>query len=281
MNSIQGNDGEGNLGLYLATMILTCATVGPMWSRFWDSFGVESESHTSSDHNGSRHPPSNQIITPEPSTSLSQLQNLTEIEPDESASVVNSSLASSLTKQDSNAFTFKFTSPGGKTHRFSSKSNDFGLLLETVRQKVIGEHSEFVSGNTTSSNDDDATEWLSLYYKDEDDDLIRITSDADVEYAVSVTQDMAQTRVKLYVDDSCAPPVKTDSAYSPATTVVTNQQQQDLTSLTDSEESVDPPVRRKKVQRGAHQDVLLPAAVVFLGVAVISVFTYSHLSRSK
>jgi hypothetical protein len=250
-----------------------------MWSRFWDSFGgVESESHTSSDHNGSRNQPSNQIIiTPEPSTSLSQLQNLAEIEPDESASVVNSSLASSLTKQDTNAFTFKFTSPGGKTHRFSSKSNDFGLLLETVRQKVIGEHTQFVSSssNTTTSNDD---EWLSLYYKDEDDDLIRITSDADVEYAVSVTQDMAQTRVKLYVDDASAPPSKPDT---PTNTVLTTKLTQDLASLTDSDDNIDHPVLKKKVQKGAQQDVFLPAAIVFLGVAIIGVFAYSHLSRSK
>jgi hypothetical protein len=190
--------------------------------------------------------------------------------------VVNSSLASSLTKQDTNAFTFKFTSPGGKTHRFSSKSNDFGLLLETVRQKVIGEHTQFVSSsNTTTSSDD---EWLSLYYKDEDDDLIRITSDADVEYAISVTQDMAQTRVKLYVDDASAPPSKPDT---PTNTVLTTKLTQDLASLTDSDDNVDQPVLKKKVQKGAQQDVLLPAAIAFLGVAIIGVFAYSHLSRSK
>ncbi|KAI8341935.1 hypothetical protein BC941DRAFT_466835 [Chlamydoabsidia padenii] len=290
MNSIQGNDGEG-----------------PMWSRFWDSFGgVESESHTSSDHNGSHstsrnRPVSSHIISPEPSTSMSHLQNLTEIEPNESASVVNdndeTSSVSTNTKQDNNAFTFKFTSLGGKTHRFSFNSNSYALLLETVRQKVMGEHVQFgstfsdsaTSSSTIGNNADtayDGIEWLSISYMDDENDLVLISSDADVQEAVNLARKMAQTRVKLHVHDTKAIPsiLNTDNPSSPIKTDPPACSRPGLESLTDSDEEDQVTLKKRKKTRspaGANQDFLLPAAIVFLGVAIIGVFAYSHISRSR
>ncbi|KAI9497635.1 hypothetical protein BDB00DRAFT_756393, partial [Zychaea mexicana] len=112
IHSIQGNDGEG-----------------PMWSRFWDSFGAtemgESESQSSDPHSsphqsGHLAPSAMNAISPEPSASLSQLQGFPEITPNESASMVahnEDSLSHVSSRQhsrsinhDDGTFAFKFTS---------------------------------------------------------------------------------------------------------------------------------------------------------------------------
>ncbi|CAO3588233.1 unnamed protein product [Absidia cylindrospora] len=325
MNSIQGNDGEG-----------------PMWSRFWDSFaGGESESQLSSDPNGShfmsgnRHSASHvdQVISPEPSASLSQLQGFSEIQPHESASMVMNNdeassvssyrVPSSTTKNSnggSNSFTFKFTSLGGKTHRFVMKSNSYAHLLDSVRQKVLGEHVQFAAasshsasssttGNTVDHHHDNAAEWLSISYMDDEDDLVLISSDADVEDAVMMAQKLTQTRVKLYVHDTAAPTqtssssiqsptlitnvpiVKIDEPTTPTSINVSRQMNKEqLETLTDSEEEDMEHATLKKKKNGKqhdrssgtpqHQDILLPAAIAFLGVVIIGVFTYSRVNQS-
>ncbi|KAG1065799.1 hypothetical protein G6F42_026764 [Rhizopus arrhizus] len=154
INSIQGNDGEG-----------------PMWGRFWDSFGAadqhESESQLSdplssqllSAHSQNSNTNGNgsiaRAISPEPSASFSQLQGFSEITPNESASMVaNNEENRSTMSEDTRAmgkgedvFSFKFTSDGGKTHRFASVYNSYAALLEAVRQKVIGEHLAHLGAN--------------------------------------------------------------------------------------------------------------------------------------
>ncbi|KAI8977087.1 hypothetical protein BDF20DRAFT_821548, partial [Mycotypha africana] len=125
INSIEGNDGEG-----------------PMWGRFWDSFGAadhqDSESqlsdplssqlnHTATANashltaNGNGLQP-HRAISPEPSVSLSHLQGFSEITPNESASMVaNQDDPSTLSEERNNRtspsvtsntdlFSFKFTS---------------------------------------------------------------------------------------------------------------------------------------------------------------------------
>jgi hypothetical protein len=321
-----------------------------MWSRFWDSFGgVESESQVSSDPNGSHHHLSgnrnsashvDQVISPEPSTSLSQLQGFSEIQPHESASMVMHNdeastvssyrISSSTTKNNnsssnnnntnssgSNGFTFKFTSLGGKTHRFMMKSNNYAHLLDSVRQKVLGEHVQFaaVSNNSASSSTtgsnimdhrlDEAAEWLSISYMDDEDDLVLISSDADVEDAVLMAQKLDQTRVKLFVHDAAAPSqtaassiisptvmtnvpiLKVDVAPSPTTPTAPQmdhrpRRNEQLETMTDDEE-IEPSLLKKKKKSGVspqHQDLLLPAAIAFLGVVIIGVFTYSRVNQS-
>ncbi|KAI8088954.1 uncharacterized protein BX664DRAFT_385529 [Halteromyces radiatus] len=318
MNSIQGNDGEG-----------------PMWSRFWDSFGgVESESQGSSDPNGShylssgnRHSASHvdQVISPEPSASFSQLQGFSEIQPNESASMVmNNDEASSISSYrksssitrntHANGTTFKFTSLGGKTHRFMMKSNSYAYLLDSVRQKVLGEHVQFVAANhsassstadSNSSNNnieshhqqEDGGEWLSISYMDDENDLVLISSDADVEDAVMMAQKLDQNRVKLFVHDTAAPQPVTNSTMSPTMMHLpsmklevpgvdqNNNNKEQLEMLTDSEdEQMELKTKNKrrsfKEPTVPHHDILLPAAITFLGVVIIGVFAYSRISQS-
>ncbi|CAO3596455.1 unnamed protein product [Absidia cylindrospora] len=313
INSIQGSDGEGPA------------------SRFWDSFGgVESESQESSDPNGSHYVPGNrhsmshvdQVISPEPSTSLSHLQHLSEVQPNES---VSSSLtpdhdetsstssyrisSSSITKNNSgsdNYFTFKFNSPGGKTHRLAMKSKKYADLMASVRQKVSGEHQQFISTSSISPSsdtiatdhtnpqqqiyDDSTGDWLSISYMDDENDLVLMSSDGDVGDAIRMAQMAKQTRVKLFVHDTAAPLVTTPIT----STQMHNREAEHLENLTDDDENLEMdraspkknPGKRQEQQyqlgdaTSGRQDMLLPAAITFLGVVIIGVFAYSRISQS-
>ncbi|KAG2219455.1 hypothetical protein INT45_008103 [Circinella minor] len=188
IHSIQGNDGEG----------------GPMWSRFWDSFGEGENDSQLSDPATSSQPTTihsshlrnvaGSTISPEPPRSP-----FPEITPNESASMVannensrrtpqyledgRSSMSASRTAintnhnatSNKNIFAFKFTSPkSGKTHRFMSSNNNYADLESIVREKLKGEvHDDGV---------------IQIYYMDEDKDEVLITSDSDVFGAVQLAE---------------------------------------------------------------------------------------------
>ncbi|CAO3647558.1 unnamed protein product [Cunninghamella blakesleeana] len=315
MNSIQGGDGEG-----------------PMWSRFWDSFGsIENDSHGSSDPNGvhyqgnlTRHSAIEHVMSPEPSASFSQLQDFSEILPNESASMVNHEETSTISSyRDSSAitksssFAFKFTSIGGKTHRFMMRSNSYAHLLDSVRQKIMSEHVQYVNAITNNNNNNtynNENEWLSISYMDDENDLVLISSDADVEDAVLMAQKLGQNRVKIFVHDTAAPNTATATSNStvldgyaspmvpnPSTTSSFVQKQPaveeyvtlDNTTLINNNQgplnNSTEKITKKRSSKpsssssplAAHQDLLLPAAIAFLGVVIIGVFTYSHVSQGR
>ncbi|KAI9312952.1 hypothetical protein BX666DRAFT_1983624 [Dichotomocladium elegans] len=329
IHSIQGGEGEG----------------GPMWSRFWDSFGAtdvaqENESQTSDPLSANNHHDrtSNTIISPEPSASLSQLMDFSEITPNESASMVNNEDALSATSSsqprssrhtttakplDDGMFAFKFTSIGGKTHRFTSPSNSFSQLLETVRQKIITEHIVTAA--------DESDEWLTISYLDDEDDQVLITSDADIVDAVQLARKTGSDRVKLFVHDASrpevpripqvetpvispavqitAPAAEAAAALDPRTAVVAangddgtatgvvNLSQADATERTSTTNrkrsskrksrryvSDDSDADKEEERSNGHkqsafpQELMLPSAIVFLGVVILGVFAYSRVN---
>ncbi|KAI7848245.1 hypothetical protein BDC45DRAFT_541168 [Circinella umbellata] len=310
INSIQGNDGEG-----------------PMWSRFWDSFGAtemgESESQLSdplsSPHQSGHHltPSAMNAISPEPSASLSQLQGFPEITPNESASMVahnEDSLSHVSSRQhsrsnyhhDDGTFAFKFTSDGGKTHRFTSPFNSFAQLLENVRQKVIVEHD--------SSAETNAEEWLTVSYLDDENDQVLITSDADVADSVQLARKLGHDRVKLFVHDTTKPEPEpfyrqqssTPQPVTPPPIRVDSPVQYYVNGSVTTEKivengSVASERRSRKRNSKRHsrrieveedsdgeyysqdgsaipQELMLPAAIAFLGVVILGVFAYSRVS---
>ncbi|KAI8887788.1 CBS-domain-containing protein [Backusella circina FSU 941] len=273
INSIQGGDGEG-----------------PMWSRFWDSFGStdqhESESQLSdplssqmlSTHSGRD---LGRAISPEPSASFSQLQGFSEITPNESASMVNNEESRSLSSSHNhhpepkeNMFSFKFTTASGKTHRIASSVDSYSQLVDSVCQKVIGEHMAHVD-----AEDVPVDSWLSISYLDDEEDQVLITSDADVSDAVSLARKMGQSRVKLFVHDS------TERVPEVPDVVVEPPVEAPKPVVVEKEEVVAPkPRARKQVEEkppaepGFPQELILPAAIAFLGVVIIGVFAFSRVS---
>ncbi|KAG2212291.1 hypothetical protein INT47_001650 [Mucor saturninus] len=245
---------------------------GPMWGRFWDSFSavdpMESSSQLSdsSSHMNSRSMISNNI-SPQPSTSLSQLKSYSDISPNESASMVNynNDQASSVAMDEGpDTFTFKFTSAGQKTHRVVCKPA-FTELLECVRVKLIPEHGDDVGDE----------EWLTMSYLDDEEDQVLMSCDADVSDSVHLARKVGQTRVKLIVQDqkSLQPqsisPSQVTTAQPPPLPV-----QQTEKPVPKKKKVFSPPPPKKE------NSLLLPAAIGFLGVVIVGVFAISRVQHS-
>ncbi|KAI7894448.1 uncharacterized protein EV154DRAFT_498761 [Mucor mucedo] len=246
---------------------------GPMWGRFWDSFSavdpMESSSQLSdsSSHMNSRSMISNNI-SPQPSTSLSQLKSYSDISPNESASMVNynNDQASSVVMDEGpDTFTFKFTSAGQKTHRVVCKPA-FTELLECVRVKLIPEHGDDVGDE----------EWLTMSYLDDEEDQVLMSCDADVSDSVHLARKVGQTRVKLIVQDqkSLQPqsisPSQVTTAQPPPLPV-----QQTEKPVPKKKKVFSPPPPKKE------NSLLLPAAIGFLGVVIVGVFAISRVQNSS
>lgn len=289
-----------------------------MWSRFWDSFGAneaESESQSSdpsANHSGNHSRSPIHGISPEPSGSFSQLQGFPEITPNESASMVNHEDTLSATSShqsptriqkesvDDDTFAFKFTSTGGKTHRFTSPINSYSQLIETVRQKVINEH--------VATEADSSTEWLSISYLDDENDKVLISSDMDVKDAVQLARKLGNDRVKLFVHDLTQPEERsTPQVETPATMDLPTQFDNSGASTPTTVPAPSSPkhdndrsIRKRSNKRNSRrmasdtesdddehyhqpssafpQEVMLPAAIAFLGVVILGVFAYSRVS---
>lgn len=292
INSIQGNDGEG-----------------PMWSRFWDSFGAGDHNDTESQlsesqllsANSNNH---NRIISPEPSASFSQLQNFAEITPNESASMVANNEESSLSEHLShlpplkeNIFSFKFTTTQGKTHRIASATDSFAVLLDSVYQKVAAEH----ASHTGDNQDLPVESWLSISYLDDEDDHVLMTSDADVEDAVKLARKMGQDRVKLFINDASIIPAEPEPEQVPVVEavqeVVPEVKEEVVEEFVqeeageEEEEEVENKTKRRSLKKvdedktkdvlGIPQELVLPAAITFLGVVIVGVFVLSRVGGSN
>lgn len=308
INSIEGNDGEG-----------------PMWGRFWDSFGAQEHHDTESQISDplssqllSAHSQSlanGGVISPEPSASFSQLHGFSEITPNESASMVanNDEGRSSMSEDRSHhqhnqikedVFSFKFTTDGGKTHRVASVYDSYSSLLEAVRQKVIGEH----LANTGTKNDDPADSWLSISYLDDEEDEVLMTSDADVSDAVKLARKMGQDRVKLFVHDAThkeeepvieEPPVAivqevpepvhvpppvieiTEAKVEEKKTKKRSLKKEVIVSSDEDESDNEQAVKQIPSVAGIPQELILPAAIAFLGVVIVGVFAISRVSSKN
>lgn len=276
INSIQGNDGEG-----------------PMWGRFWDSFGAteahESESQLS---DPSQHQSSHgaRAISPDPSASFSQLHGFSEITPNESASMVANETRSTVSEQSAankgeDVFSFKFTTSGGKTHRFASTYTNYATLLETVRQKVIGEHLAHLGA---SVEDVPVESWLSISYLDDENDQVLITSDSDVMDAVKLARKMGQDRVKLFVHDATEKEetvvekeVEVPKIEVTEPTVQPEKVKSRSVKKEESESEEEEPIQEKRNDiAGIPQELILPAAIAFLGVVIVGVFAFSRVSSN-
>lgn len=172
--------------------------------------------------------------------------------------------------------------------------------MDSVRQKVLGEHLQFLSAasdtsvNPTSQHQhhlhsDDTGDWLTLSYMDDENDLVLMSSDADVGDAIRMAQMAKQNRVRLFVHDTAAPLGTSDSIIAQ----MNNRGSERLENLTDDDEQMTMEHTSRKNMHGKRQqdrlggatsqrqDLILPAAITFLGVVIIGVFAYSRIGRSQ
>ncbi|KAI9245346.1 hypothetical protein BDA99DRAFT_447892 [Phascolomyces articulosus] len=220
-----------------------------------------------------------------------------ELTPGDSASVVanGDDIRSTVSSHTLGTFSFKFNY-GTKTHRFRCEYNNYAALRDIVRQKIMTEHlslsQSYVKVTQGSRQDDDS--WLNIAYLDDEEDQVLMTSDSDLQDAVQLARKLGQDRVRLFVHDALAPQQQQQ------------QQQQSQQSLQQSLQA--PPLQQSGDEDEAHirsrsrsqrrhrhhrkskkdpaselnlpipQEMLLPAAITFLGVVILGVFTVTKLT---
>jgi len=220
-----------------------------MWNKFWSSFGADSDSAVSDSHTaGGR---SMGMME----SSSSPLQAFPEITPNESASMVNmdevrSTLSSHYGSQNDDNFAFKF-SFNGKTHRFTAAHNSYDVLHEMILQKLEDDH--------------DLPNQLAISFEDDENDKVLITSDADLRDAVQLARKQGHDRVRLYVREKDA---KSINVPKPDTT--------------DSERvDASPRKHNRDADKKGQTDLILPAAIVGLGIVIIAAFAVSRLNQRQ
>jgi hypothetical protein len=234
-----------------------------------------------------------------------------EIHPNDSASVVDEdhsvlgergrSAGSALGQNaplpiDDGTYIFKFRTPSGRTHRFQARQDNVENIREIVTGKLAVD--PFFSANlpedAVAPNPND----FQLAYTDNDGDTVLMTADTDVTHAVSLARAAKTDRVVLFIhggkgwdDAGAGDSDKKASAVAAAAAIQAREVEKSEEGETTT--SPPPPAHAHPVHTGAPRapkeddimgiprDLLLPASLGFLGVAIVSVFIASRLTRSS
>ncbi|KAK0208502.1 hypothetical protein DFS33DRAFT_1303999 [Desarmillaria ectypa] len=266
---------------------------GPMWGRFFDSF-EDSESALS----GSR------VRTAPSMGSLSHLMPRSpqsEVHPNDSASVIDdeASVLEEYSRKknaaqasapgplpvDDGTYVFKFRTPSGRTHRFQARHDDIAHLREIVSGKLATDpfFTEFTAMEGSDVRPDPID--FQLSYTDTDGDTVLITSDHDVTDAVKIARASNSDRVVLFVQGGkgwAEAGAGNGDAKADEVAAATAQEIVELELAEDFRKEAAPPVPAPFDQvMGIPRDLLLPASIGALAVAIIGVFTISRLTASQ
>ncbi|WFD45100.1 hypothetical protein MPSI1_003777 [Malassezia psittaci] len=289
---------------------------GPMWSRFWNSFGQESAAAT--DENSAVS--GSQRITESQRSPHTGVDLSSDVHPNDSASAVgglqdNQSIT--IDTSDDGTYLFKFVTPSGRVHRFQARYDNFDTIREIVAIKLAGDPfftnaqkgaSETASLSARQAIDEDdrlpmpiftppmpsgfvtnlpELDDFHLAYKDDEDDLVLITADSDVQDAVAVAKHQGRDRVLLVLHGGKSWDEAAERLNIPLVSGVSKT----LDPAADSQpnSSKQNPVRRtssssaKAKENDAlfgiiPKDLALPAAISFLGVAVLGAVAFSKLN---
>ncbi|ORX56224.1 CBS-domain-containing protein [Hesseltinella vesiculosa] len=195
-------------------------------------------------------------------------------------SVVSSVMSNS--PQDASSFAFKFTY-GDKTYRFRTGAMTYSCIRDTVRQKIMAEHlSLSLSYVAVQQEDSDNDDWLTISYLDDEEDQVLMTTDADIQEAVQLTRKMGRDRVRLIVHDAVL--LEQQSLIQQQ---LQSQPQMPTSQPTVASHLLDQGDAKKKRDVAKEfnlpipQELLLPAAITFLGVTILGVFTISRLTSNS
>ena len=207
---------------------------------------------------------------------------------------------------DDGTYLFKFVTPSGRTHRFQARYDSFETIREIVCIKLSGDPF-FDAQPVASREEEDSTPATSppdpndfnLAYTDDDDDLVLMTADSDVQDSVKVVRKQGKDRVVLLLQGG--------RGWEEATT---RQLSGDKNTRKKMKESIDKQLqsvqeeeekeheegeggkgaatpKRKSAPKTDDEllfgvlpkDLALPAAVGFLGVAVLAAVALTRSSK--
>jgi hypothetical protein len=284
---------------------------GPMWGRFFDSIGGTDDGESAM--SGSRAAPSMPDFPSQRSgLSLSHLVQspFSEVHPNDSASVMDDEgsvldgfprtkgsgpapaivgAMETIVPVDDGTYVFKFRTPSGRTHRFQARADNLENLRDIVGGKLATDP-YFVDVDPMQIKLDPFDFLLS--YTDADGDAVIMTSDSDVSDAVKIARGAAADRVVLYVQGEkwVVAEKAEEKAAEAAAAVVAEEKAIEKTEEVHPIEPVflappanvhvSPPPEPELVM-GIPKDLVLPASIGALAVAVIAVFTISRMSSSR
>lgn len=274
-----------------------------MWGKFFDALNQTNDDESASVVSQSERPD-----TPSRPTHNRGLSSMTspisEVMPNDSASVAEdnqsemargaSSVAPPSLPVDDGTYIFKFRTPSGRTHRFQARHDSYELLRDIVAGKLATDpffHAEATEEGAQVHLPDPNT--FSLSYTDDDGDLVTITADGDVADAVRIARGQKSDRVVLLVDggkvwEDAARDLGGEVAVEKLREVEHEVKGVEAEEEHMKEESADPakePTWGKKgvvhshppeLVAGIPKDLVLPAAIGFLGVVIIGVFFASR-----
>jgi hypothetical protein len=294
MNAMAGGDSTSD------------AEGGPMWGKFFDSFGHDDNDSVVS---GS-HAPSRSHFS---AGDLSHLQQSppSDLHPNDSASVMDdddhgSALSGFARKKgvsvpvgpvpipvEDGTYVFKFRTPSGRTHRFQSRHDDVAHLREIVAGKLATDpfFIEFQAEEEGTTHPDPSDFHLS--YTDADGDTVLITSDDDVTDAVKIARTAGHDRVVLLLQGGKGWKEAGADKSEEQAKEVTEQPKPEEKEVERSEVTVTTPEKQVYVPppvaapapaelvMGIPKDLLLPVSIGALAVVIIGVFTISRLTSNN
>ena len=187
---------------------------GPMWGKFFDALNTAQDDDTASVISQSERPDTPSRPSYHNRGLSSMTSPISELKPDDSASVIEekddsevgakgpeSSVAPPNLPVDDGTYVFKFRTPSGRTHRFQARYDSFELLRDIVAGKLVSD--PFFSaptateGQTIHLPDPNS---FTLSYTDDEGDLVTMTADGDIADAVRIARGQRSDRVVLLID---------------------------------------------------------------------------------
>lgn len=266
---------------------------GPMWGRFFESFGGQEDSE--SVVSGSHLPHDMTSPPPFASSPLGAAKD-SEVYPGDSASLYEEdsehpggrslgAALSSISKEpappppvDDGTYVFKFSSPSGRTHRFEARKDDYEHVREIVAGKLTTDPF-FTNTNAPAGSTPLDPLDFHILYTDKDGDVVVITSDGDVSDAVNVARAANSDRVVLTLQGGKGWGLEAKKAAEEAAVLATREKER-ADALVEAEKAKTPKAVHFQNDdiMGIPRDLLLPASLGVLAVAIIAVFTIHRLS---
>ncbi|KAG0148391.1 hypothetical protein CROQUDRAFT_41353 [Cronartium quercuum f. sp. fusiforme G11] len=237
-----------------------------------------------------------------------------ELAPNDSASVIHDETDSALVSRsgvtsgrangqavpidfDDGTYLFKFIAPSGSAHRFQARYDSYEFVREIIHGKIEGD--PFFVHLDESATEDSARPESSdfqLAYFDDDNDLVLITSDQDIADSVNLAKKQSKDRVVLHLRGGKSwgevESVKKKNANQITKLKVVSEgeekenEAEESEILTKDEEGSGSRISKSRhskksgnVLSGAQTDLILPAAIGFLGFVILGVFMASRPSR--
>lgn len=280
-----------------------------MWSRFFNSFAAGAPDALVGDVGGDGDTESIVSASDLPGTPSRHAHNqsMSEVHPGDSASAIDddsvlhglksrggaeSSLAP-VGGSEEGTYLFKFLAPGGATHRFQSRyagEEVFEHVTDIVTGKLTSDPFFEEQGSDRDPHD------FKLNYLDDDGDLVLISTSKDVEDAVKVARKQGKDRVVLQLRggkgwESAMGAAKEAAQAKSLAAIAEDETEAGEKEAAGSQVSSRSRVSSKRSARASGvdgdeqllfgvlpKDLAVPAAIAFLGVTIIGVFTASRLT---